>query len=70
VRHTNPGFLTYRFGRQEGKAIEAGVSELHGPAAGAAASGRHLPLTPVHRYRLQEGGDEIVEVSPGEPHEW
>jgi hypothetical protein len=21
VRHTNPGFLTYRFGRQEGKAI-------------------------------------------------
>jgi 1-acyl-sn-glycerol-3-phosphate acyltransferase len=28
VRHANPGFFTYRFGHQEGRAMAAGLSEL------------------------------------------
>ena len=70
VRRTNPGFFTYRFGYSKGKAIEAGLSELHELAAREASRGRRLALTPMHRYRLQESGAEIVETSPPPAHEW
>ena len=42
VRHANPGFFTYRFGYQEGKAMEAGLSELYDLATRQAAAGRYL----------------------------
>ncbi len=70
VRDANPGFFTYRFGHQEARAIQAGLSELHELAALEAASGRQLVLTPLHRYRLHENGDEIVETRPAAPHQW
>lgn len=70
VRHDNPGFFTYRFGNQDGKAIEAGLDELHGLSLQMAAAGRRLTITPVHRYQVREHGKEIVETSPGKPHEW
>ena len=70
VRHTNPGFFTYRFGHQQGKAIEAGLRELQELAASEAARGCQLTLTAVHRYRLHESGREIVETSPAAPHQW
>jgi 1-acyl-sn-glycerol-3-phosphate acyltransferase len=70
VRRENPSFFTYRFGTREGKAIEAGLDELHGLCVQAAATGKHLDVTPVHRYQLREHGEEVVETSPGEPHAW
>jgi 1-acyl-sn-glycerol-3-phosphate acyltransferase len=70
IREENHGFFTYRFGNQEGKAIEAGLSELHQLCVQVAAAGNHLDVTPVHRYQLREHGEEVVETSPGEPHAW
>jgi len=49
--------------------MEAGLSELHDLATLQAAADRYLSVRPVRRYRLQECGKEIVEVSPEEPHE-
>jgi 1-acyl-sn-glycerol-3-phosphate acyltransferase len=70
VKHENPGFFTYRFGNQDARAIEVGLGELHELSVQAAAAGQRMDVTPVHRYQVQEGGEEIVEMSPGQPHEW
>lgn len=70
VGDRNPGFFTYRFGQSLGTAIEAALGELQELAAREAARGHWLTLTPVHRYRLVDDGEETVETSPAAPHEW
>jgi 1-acyl-sn-glycerol-3-phosphate acyltransferase len=70
VRDTNPGFFTYRFGRQDGQAIEAGLRELKELAVLEATRGRRLTITPLHRYRLPDDDREGVETRPAAPHDW
>ena len=66
----NPAFLTYRFGQREGKAMQRGLRELQALASWAAGRGYRLQVTPVRRYRLPDGGREIIERSPGQAHLW
>lgn len=70
VREANPGFFAYRFGRQEGSAIEAGLAQLQELAESEAAHDRRLTLSPVRRYRVPGSDQEIVQTGPAAPHEW
>ena len=66
----NPYFLTYRYGQAGGKAMEAGLRELHALAAWAAQRGGTLEVGMIRRYRLPGREGEIVERSPGQAHAW
>jgi 1-acyl-sn-glycerol-3-phosphate acyltransferase len=57
----NPGFFTYRFGVEEGLAVERALKELRQLALWAIDSGYTLTLKPVHRYRNAYTGAEVVE---------
>jgi hypothetical protein len=70
LRHRNPGFFTYRFGRRQGSDIQAALRELQALATSEAAHGRQLSITPLHRYSLADSGTEVVESSPPAPHRW
>jgi 1-acyl-sn-glycerol-3-phosphate acyltransferase len=66
----NPHFLTYRYGQDEGRAMGAGLQELHDLAAWAARSRALLHLTAIRRYHLPGREGEIVEDDPGETYVW
>jgi 1-acyl-sn-glycerol-3-phosphate acyltransferase len=62
---TNPHFLTYRFGYDEGAAMKTGVEQLKAIGRWAAQQGYRLTLTPIRRYRRRGNDQEIVEDKPG-----
>lgn len=66
----NPAFFTYRFGRSEGAAMEAGLRELQSLARRAAEAGHSLEVTPIRGYYIEGQTREIVEFSPSESHRW
>ncbi|MEL6149029.1 MAG: lysophospholipid acyltransferase family protein [Chloroflexota bacterium] len=61
---TNPYFLTYRFGNDEGHAMEAGLAELRDAARWAAENGYSLSIKPVRRFRMEGEADFTVEEYP------
>ncbi|MEM6285288.1 MAG: lysophospholipid acyltransferase family protein [Chloroflexota bacterium] len=61
---TNPYFLTYRFGNDEGHAMEAGLAELRDAARWAAENGYNFSIKPVRRYRMEGEADYTVEEYP------
>jgi len=66
----NPAFLTYRFGANEGVAMEAGLRELLHVARYAAEAGYTMTMTAIRRYQLEASDTEIVESDPGQAHRW
>ncbi|MBZ0287675.1 MAG: 1-acyl-sn-glycerol-3-phosphate acyltransferase [Anaerolineae bacterium] len=62
---TNPHFLTYRFGYDEGAAMQVGLKQLHDIGRWAEQNGYKLSLTPIRRYRRRGSDEEIVEDRPG-----
>ncbi len=68
LERDNPYFLTYRFGYEEGTAMEAGLRELQEVANWAAASNFTLTVRPIRRYCHPDYAEEIVEYSPGAAH--
>ncbi len=66
----NPAFLTYRFGANEGVAMEAGLRELLHVARYAADAGHATTVSAIRRYRLEENSSDIVESDPGQAHRW
>ncbi|MBC7811157.1 MAG: 1-acyl-sn-glycerol-3-phosphate acyltransferase [Burkholderiales bacterium] len=65
----NPHFFTYRFGYAIGGAMKQGFVEIRDIARWAANNGAAITLKPIRRYRLAEDGEELVEETPGAPHE-
>lgn len=66
----NPYFFTYRFGRQEGRAMGAGIRELYALVAWAAEERASVHVHATRRYCLPGGEAEIVETDPGETYAW
>jgi len=66
----NPYLLTYRFGPQEGAAMEAGLEELLALARWAAESGLSLTIRPIRRYALLGQGREVVQTEQGAFERW
>jgi 1-acyl-sn-glycerol-3-phosphate acyltransferase len=62
---TNPHFLSYRFGYDEGSAMQTGLKELYAIARWAEGQQYRLTITPIRRYRRRGSDDEIVEDRPG-----
>jgi len=62
---TNPHFLTYRFGYDEGSAMKHGIEQLHVIGRWAEKQGYQLFITPIRRYRRRGSDEEIVEDKPG-----
>ncbi len=57
---TNPGFLTYRFGVEEGIEMRAGIAQLRDLAHWAAGQGYAIDILPKHIYK-DERGNNVVE---------
>lgn len=57
----NPGFFTYRFGVEEGLAVEQALKELRLLALWVAEMGLSLTLKPIHRYRNAKTGAVVIE---------
>ncbi len=57
----NPGFFTYRFGVEEGLAVEQALQELRHLAVWAQENKAALSLTPVHTFRNANTGAEVRE---------
>lgn len=62
LEQENPFMLTYRFGPQEGRDMEAGLRELLALARWAGRSGFSLMVTPIRRYYAVERGEEVVQI--------
>jgi len=62
---TNPHFLTYRFGYDEGAAMQAGLIQLRDIGRWAEQHGYQLTVQPIRRYRKRGSEAEIVEDQPG-----
>lgn len=57
----NPGFFTYRFGVEEGLAVEQALIELRQLALWVQEHGYALTIKPIHRYRNARTGAEVIE---------
>jgi 1-acyl-sn-glycerol-3-phosphate acyltransferase len=57
----NPGFFTYRFGMEEGLAVERTLKELCQLGRWAQGSGYMLTICPAHRYRNANTGAQVTE---------
>ncbi|MEZ4669135.1 MAG: lysophospholipid acyltransferase family protein [Anaerolineae bacterium] len=62
---TNPHFLTYRFGYDEGGAMEAGLRELRDIGYWAEKEDLKMIITPIRRFRQRGQEGEFVEMNPG-----
>lgn len=62
---TNPHFLTYRFGYDEGGAMEEGLRQLRDIGLWAGKDGLQMVVTPVRRFRQRGHEGEFVEEKPG-----
>lgn len=65
LENGNPGFLSYRFGLEEGAAMQTGLRELRALAQWAAGQGLNLHITPIRRYRENGSEHELVQDKPG-----
>lgn len=61
----NPYFLTYRFGYDEGGAMEQGLRQLSAIGHWAGKQGKHLVVKPIRRFRQRGKDEEFVEEKPG-----
>ena len=66
----NPYLLTYRFGPQEARAMQAGLEELLALARWAAESGLALTITPVRRFYSLDQGRKVVQIEQGSFERW
>jgi 1-acyl-sn-glycerol-3-phosphate acyltransferase len=66
----NPYLLKYRFGGQEGHAMEAGLRELLALAGWATREGLTLWVTPLRRFHSLELGREVVQTEQGRFEHW
>lgn len=57
----NPGYFTYRFGVEEGLAVEMALKELIRLAKWIQKSGYSLTINPVRRYRNGNTGAQVTE---------
>ncbi len=64
----NPGFFTYRFGVEEGLAVEKALKELRHLALWAQEMGFSISVIPYHRYLDQQTGEEVLEKGGRFPH--
>jgi len=61
----NPYFLTYRFGYDEGGAMEAGLRQLSAIGRWAGKQRMRLVVKPIRRFRQRGKEEEFVEEKPG-----
>lgn len=66
----NPYLLTYRFGPQEGHAMEKGLRELYNLIAWVDDRGYDIQVTPVRKFYSREEGRNIVQIKQGKFSEW
>lgn len=59
--NVNPGFFTYRFGVEEGLAVEQALIELRQLALWVQENGYALTVKPIHRYCNAQTGAEVIE---------
>jgi 1-acyl-sn-glycerol-3-phosphate acyltransferase len=57
----NPGYFTYRFGIDEGLAVQKAIKELRQIAIWAKENHYALSLNPIYRYRNAHTGAKVVE---------
>lgn len=62
---TNPHFLTYRFGYDEGGGMEDGLRQLRDIGYWAGQEGLQMMITPIRRFRQRGQEGEFVEDKPG-----
>lgn len=62
---TNPHFLTYRFGYDEGGAMEEGLRQLRAMGYWASKEGLQMVVTPTRRFRQRGHEGEFMEEKPG-----
>lgn len=70
LEQENPTFLTYRFGFQQGKAMQQGLAELEALCEWADARAVGLQLTPILTFTDLERGMEVRQVGQGQKTEW
>ncbi len=70
LHEENPYLLTYRFGPQEGYAMQDGLEELYDLVKWANREGYAIKITPVRTYYSKEQGREIVQTEQGEFVHW
>ncbi len=63
--NTNPHFLTYRFGYDQGAGMREGLERLRDITRWAAQEGYRVSVTPIRRYRRRGSDEEIMEDRPG-----
>lgn len=61
----NPYFLTYRFGYDEGGAMEMGLRQLRDIGRWAGKQGMRVVVKPIRRFRQRGKEEEFVEEKPG-----
>lgn len=66
LTNTNQHFLTYRFGYDQGAAMQEGLKQLRDTARWAQENGHQLSVVPIRRYRKRGSDEEFVEHYPGE----
>jgi 1-acyl-sn-glycerol-3-phosphate acyltransferase len=64
IQDENPYFLTYRFGNDEGHAMETGLEELRDAAQWAAHNGYNMSIKPVRRFRMEGDADYTIHEYP------
>ena len=65
LQQVNPHFLTYRFGYDEGGAMQDGIRQLRDLGRWAASQNYRIQIKPIRRYRLRGKDTEFVEDKPG-----
>lgn len=58
---TNPGFLTYRFGMEDGVRMKQGLSALHELANTASREGRRIHIRPVRILSDRKSGERLLQ---------
>ncbi len=64
----NPGFFTYRFGVEEGLAVQKALNELRHLALWVQERDLSISVIPYHRYLDQQTGEEVLEKGGRFPH--
>jgi hypothetical protein len=70
LAHDNPYLLTYRFGPQEGAAMQRGFEALLAVARWAEVHGHLLHVTPIRRYYAPERDKTVTQIEQGEFAHW
>lgn len=70
LEHENPYYFTYRYGQSEGRAMAAGIGELHNLALWAAENQLVLSTFPIRCFKDLVTSQEVVLVRPEEFAKW